>query len=93
MRTEAEPAGDTVERLNRLLADLGVDCRAGYRHGSEYYIRCRTPDGLVRVGYLSEKRVAGDDSELRGTLQELVGDLMPPGWSSDARQRRVRPAS
>ncbi|MFQ5945004.1 MAG: hypothetical protein ACE5NC_01985 [Anaerolineae bacterium] len=93
MKTGSEPAGDTLERVNRVLADLGADCRAGYRHGSEYYIRCRTPEGLVRVGYLSQKRLAGDEAELRRTLQEVVGDLMPPEWTSGAGPSRIRSAS
>lgn len=80
MTTGAPPAEDTVERLNRILSELGVDCRAGYRHGREFYVRCRTPEGLVRVGYLTESQLAEEASEVRRRVREVVGDLMPPGW-------------
>ncbi len=92
MTATGEPAGATVERLNRVLADLGADCLAGYRHGG-YYLRCRTPEGLVRVGYLSGNRVLEDESQLRRTLREAVDGLMSPGWRSRAKQRRVRRGS
>lgn len=81
------PPGEVVQSVNRILKELDVDCSAGARDGPEFYIRCRTPEGLVRVGYLSQTQVAGGRPQLRRAVRMVVGELMPAGWHTPTADR------